>query len=198
MASKNDRMKSTPSKSSPQETTAGKASSGKAPAASAPVSAPSAVAAAPVEVQAAAPAKERDRSGVVALIGKLRDQDAEVARDAAAMLGTLPVDADATAALAAVLVNSESYFHPVVRAAAAAALGALRDSRAIDALIRATGDSMAEASEEAIKALGSLGDRRALPALERVIRNDNGFFLPQVQRAAGEAVRRIAGQAAGV
>src|SRR5450432_2510603 len=50
------------------------------------------------------------------------------------------------------------------RDAAAATLGKLADPRAVDALIHATRDLMAEASEEAVKALGLLHDPRAVPA----------------------------------
>src|SRR4051812_37797646 len=41
----------------------------------------------------------RDRSTVVALIAKLRDPEADVARDAASMIGTLPADAQAVESL---------------------------------------------------------------------------------------------------
>ena len=126
-----------------------------------------------------------------ALIARLRDNDAEVARDAAANLGRLPADAASVDALSAVLTNTDGFFHSVVRAAAASALGTLGDHRAVDALIHATNDGMAEASEEAIKALGLLGDRRALPALEKIISNHNGFFLETVRRTAQAALTRI-------
>jgi len=133
----------------------------------------------------------RDRSAVIALMNRLRDADAEVARDAAQTLASLPADAEAIDALCAVVVNADGYFHPVVRAAAAAALGQLGDRRAVEALIQGTRDTMAEASEEAIKALGLLGDARALVALQVVIRNENGFFLEHVRRTAETAAGRI-------
>jgi HEAT repeat protein len=79
----------------------------------------------------------------------------------------------------------------VVRAAAAATLGKLGDRRAVEALIEATRDPMAEASEEAVKALGLLGDPRALPTLQAVMRNADGFFLENVRKSAEEASRRI-------
>jgi HEAT repeat protein len=141
-------------------------------------------------------AQDRDRTAIVTLIGRLRDPDAEVARDAAATLGTLPADAQAVAALGEVLLNADGYFHSVVRAAAAASLGTLKAPQSVEALIHATGDTMAEASEEAIKALGRLGDRRALPSLESIVRNQNGFFLEHIRRAAQESAARIAGTVA--
>ena len=133
----------------------------------------------------------RDRSGVAALIARLRAPDAEIARDAATTLGTLTADAETIDALSAVTFNRDGFFHPVVRTAAAAALGRLGDRRAVDALITATRDPMAEASEEAVKALGLLGDSRALPALNAAVLNADGFFLEQVRKAARDAIRRI-------
>ena len=199
MASKSNQLNPKQAPSSRHEVAAASAVVGKAaPAAAAAPAAPAAVAVPPAPVAAQSVVKERDRSGVVALIAKLRDRDAETARDAAATLATLPVDAEAIGALSAVLINSENYYHPVVRAAAASALGSLGDARGIDALIVATGDSMAETSEEAIKALGKVGDPRALPVLEKVIRNEQKFFLEHVQRAARDAVARIGGRVAKV
>ena len=133
----------------------------------------------------------RDRSSIIALISKLRDNDAEIARDAAVTLGTLPADGEAIDALCDVVRNTDRFFHPVVRAAAAATLGKLGDRRAVDALIVATGDTMAEASEEAVKALGRLGDARAVSTLQTIIRNEQGFFLDPVRRTAEAAVARL-------
>ncbi len=147
-------------------------------------------------IAAPAPAKTeagRDRSTIVALIAKLHEADADTARDAAVTLGTLPTDAEAVTALCAAVRNADNYFHPVVRAAAATTLGKLKDPRAVDALIHATGDSMAEASEEAVKALGLLGDRRAISALERIVKNEQHFYLDPVRRTAEEALHRIRG-----
>lgn len=156
-----------------------------APVPPAPVT-PLVTAAASVTAQPA-----RDRSTVVALIAKLRDTDADVARDAALTLGTLPADAEAVDALCAAVRNADKFFHPVVRAAAAASLGLSGDPRAVDALLAGTGDTMAEASEEAVKALGLLGDRRAVPTLEAIVRNDYGYFLDPVRRTAEAALARL-------
>jgi len=156
-----------------------------------------------VEVKAAvatiaAPAKVeakgeviRDRKAVAALVARLRDPEADNARDAAMTLGTLPRDAEAVAALAEAVRNSDGFFHSVVRAAAAQALGKIGDRSAVDALIEATRDSMAEASEEAVKALGLLGDARALPGLEAIVKNADGFYLETVRKSAAEAVARL-------
>jgi len=144
------------------------------------------VAAAPVASPVEAP-----RPATAALIEKLRHQDAEVARDAASMLGRLPEDSAAVAALSAVLLNVDGFFHAVVRAAAAESLGLLGDRSAVDALIHATGDQMAETSQAAIQALGLLGDKRALPTLTTIQRNANGYYLEFVQRTAASAAARI-------
>ena len=133
----------------------------------------------------------RDRSAIVALIARLRDPEADNARDAAITLGSLPADAAAVDALIAVLRNTDHYFHPVVRTAAAQSLGKIGDRRAVDALIAATRDPMAEASEEAVKALGLLGDTRALAALNLAITNADSFYLEMVRKAAAEAIDRL-------
>ena len=133
----------------------------------------------------------RDRTGVIGLIGKLRDVDADVARDAATAIGSVPSDAEAINALAEVVVNAHGYFHPVVRVAAATALGKLKAREAVDALVYAIRDPMAEASEEAVRALGLIGDRRAIPALQAAVTNDDGFFLENVRRTAEDALGRL-------
>jgi len=154
-------------------------------AVTAPVVAPAAATA--VAVNAA----ERERAGVTALIAKLRHIDADVARDAAVTLGTLPANAESITALSAVLLNADHYFHPVVRAAAAASLGKLRDPRAVDALVHATRDSMAETSDEAVKALGRLGDRRAILPLKAIVRNADNFYLANVRASAEASLKQI-------
>jgi len=147
----------------------------------------------PKSVAAAAAVAEvrRDRTGVIGLIGKLRDVDADVARDAATAIGSLPADAEAVNALAEVVVNAHGYFHSVVRVAAATTLGRLAAREAVDALVYAIRDPMAEASEEAVRALGLIGDRRAISALQAAINNQDGFFLENVRRTAEEALSRI-------
>ena len=164
-----------------------------APVAAAVVAAPVAV---PVAAAVAAPvaatvAAVNDRAGVTGLIAKLRHMDADAARDAAVTIGTLPANADSVSALITVLLNADRYFHPVVRAAAAASLGKLRDSRAVDALIHATRDSMAETSDEAVKALGRLGDRRAVLPLKAIVRNVDGFYLANVRASAEASLKQI-------
>jgi HEAT repeat protein len=152
------------------------------------VSAKPVVAAAPAQPKVEA---TRDRKAVMALIANLRSPEAEIARDAATTLASLPVDLEAIDALANVVKNTDGFYHPVVRAAAAATLGKLGAVRAIDALIVGTRDTMDEASQEAIRALGALGDARALPALQIVVDNVNGFYLEHVRKDAQAAIGRI-------
>lgn len=134
-------------------------------------------------------------AAVPALITALDDSDADVAREAAASLGLLG-SSTAVEPLIAVLNNSDGYFHSVVRAAATHSLSQLRDTRAVEPLINAIKDPIAEASAEAIRALASLSDPRGLPALLNVIRNEDGFFLNTTRRAAILGLAKIGGDQA--
>lgn len=141
-----------------------------------------------------APAKRepgRDRTAVLALVAKLRTPDADTARDAALTLANLPADAEAVDALCDVVRNGENWFHPVVRAAASVTLGKLADRKAVDALIVATRDPMAEAAGEAVRSLGLIGDARALPALRAVQANADGYYHESVRRLVPDAIRRL-------
>ncbi|CAN5523074.1 hypothetical protein BH10PLA1_BH10PLA1_12440 [soil metagenome] len=124
---------------------------------------------------------------VESLIGTLRVPGAEAARDAALTLGQSGSFA-AVEPLIEVLTNAQGFFHPLVRAAAATSLGKLKDARAVDALIAATGDSTAEISEEAALALGCIGDKKAVQPLLNIVANRACFFLHPVRRAAVKAL----------
>jgi len=128
-----------------------------------------------------------------ALIDALFDSDADVAREAAAALGVLR-QSSAVEPLIRVLSNREGYFHGVVRAAAASSLARLGDSRAVEPLLAAIHDPMAEASAEAVRALADLADPRAVQAIIDVVRNDDGFFLSIVRRAAVLALAKFGGE----
>jgi HEAT repeat protein len=136
-----------------------------------------------------------DVAAVPALIGGLRDPDADVARESALALGCLG-SAAAVEPLIAVLHNRDGFFHSVVRAAATTSLGQLRDRSAVVPLLNAINDPVAEISIEAIGALGLLPDPRSIPALLEVVRNEHGFFVSATRRAAILALARIGGEQA--
>jgi len=148
------------------------------------------VAAAPVAPVAAKPSNEPS-AVAAALIKALRDSSADAAREAAISLGKLG-EHSAVAPLIEVVENSDGYYHCVVRAAACASLGQLRDKSATPALVGAVSDPMAEASAEAVRALATIGDQRAVEPLTQVVRNTDGFFLPFVRLAAVTALRQFA------
>jgi HEAT repeat protein len=129
---------------------------------------------------------------VQSLIQSLRDPSADVARDAAIELGRSN-DLSAVLPLIEVIANTDGYYHNVVRAAAAEALGLLGDSRAVEPLLVLSRDTMAEASAEAVRALALLNDQRAVAPLIDIVRNSYGFFLPIVRRAAVIALAKLGG-----
>jgi HEAT repeat protein len=129
------------------------------------------------------------------LTAELRNADADVAREAAVGLAGYQHE-DAVDALVDVLTNTDGYYHSVVRSAAAASLGQIGDRRAIDALLSAVRDPMAEASAEAVRALADLGDDHAVESLVNVVRNVDGFYLPVVRLAAVHALARFNTEAA--
>lgn len=160
----------------------------------APTAVPSVVAAAvkPVEVTIPAPRPAPVDSAVTGAIADLGSDDADTARDAAFTLGQSG-NAAAVAPLMQAVLNVDGYFHSVVRAAAAEALGRLGDVRALDALVVAVRDPMAESSAEAVRALAMLNDPRAVAALVDVVRNSDGYFLPVVRRAAVLGLAKLGG-----
>jgi HEAT repeat protein len=131
-----------------------------------------------------------DRQATSALSAALRDPSAEVAKSAAVALGALH-DVSAVEALAAVVLNGDGYFHSTVRVAAAEALAALRDRRAVVALIAGVRDQIAEVSQASIEALGTLGDERAIDSLVVAVRNDHNYFLAFVRQSAVQALSRL-------
>jgi hypothetical protein len=132
---------------------------------------------------------------VQSLIQALRDPSADVARDAAVELGRAK-DRSAVGALIEVISNNDDFYHNVVRAAAAEALGQLGDVSAVEPLLVLSRDTMAEASAEAVRALAQLNDQRAVGPLIDIVQNSYGFFLPIVRRAAVIALAKLGGPAA--
>jgi HEAT repeat protein len=144
----------------------------------------------PVKIAPVQSAPQIDIAAVTQAISSLQSSDADIARDAASILGTLGSTA-AVEPLIAALNNDNGYFHSVVRAAAAASLGQLSDARALEPLMNAVRDPQAEPSAEAIRALAAIGDARAISTLIDVIRNPSGFYLPIARRAAVIALGRF-------
>ena len=90
------------------------------------------------------------------LLVSLHDLDADIACEAATALGKSG-SADAVAPLIEIVKNSNHYFHSVVRSAAAMSLGQLSDRRAIEPLLGAVNDPIADPSTEAIRAPSDIG-----------------------------------------
>jgi HEAT repeat protein len=169
------------------------------------------------------PSEERvltpaDSAVVIALIARLKDENAEVRAAAARSLGKLE-DARAVPGLIGALKDVE----PKVRSAAAEALGQFKDSRAIDALsaalndtntevkqnvlealsqyeegvpsagvVRLLNDSNAEIRHKAAHLVGQLKDRSASGALARLVRDPDS----DVRQAAIEALAELRDQSA--
>lgn len=159
-----------------------------------------------------------DSAVVLALIARLKDENAEVRAAAAHSLGKLE-DSRAVPGLIGTLKDAD----PRVRAAAADALGHFQDPRAIDALVAALSDANTEVKQNVLEALsnydegvpstgiarllndadaeirhkaahlvGKLKDRTASPALAKLVRDPN----PDVRRAAIEALAELHDQSA--
>jgi HEAT repeat protein len=124
----------------------------------------------------------RNVIAVDVLIANLNSPDADTARDAAVELGRSG-NGVAVEPLMNLLANPQA-FHPVVRTAAAASLGQLKDARAVEILIAATDDTTAGVSEGAALALGVLRDSRAIEPLIKIVANRSKAFRNPVRRAA--------------
>jgi HEAT repeat protein/beta-lactamase regulating signal transducer with metallopeptidase domain len=159
-----------------------------------------------------------DSAVVLALIARLKDDNAEVRAAAAHSLGKLE-DSRAVPGLIGALKDSDQR----VRSAAADALGQFQDPRAIDALVAALSDSNTEVKQNVLEALsnyeegvpsagivrllndadaeirhkaahlaGKLKDRTAGPALAKLVRDPNS----DVRQAAIEALAELHDQSA--
>lgn len=126
-----------------------------------------------------------------ALIQALRDRSVEVAVDAVHALASL-AGPRARGTLREVLDNSESYYHPLVRAAAVHALGKLPAAPETSRVERALYDPDAEVSIAAIAALSASAPELAREALLRVL-DQADFFLPITRLAAARSLSRLKG-----
>ena len=154
-----------------------------------------------------------DTTVVIALIARLRDEDAGVREAAAQSLGKLE-DPRAVPGLIGALRDAE----PKVRAAAAQSLGQFKDARAVDALsalladpntevrkhaldaltefedgvptagiVRLLGDRDADIRHSAAHALGHMKVQSAAPALAKLLRDSS----PDVRQAAIESLAEL-------
>ena len=154
-----------------------------------------------------------DSSVVIALIGRLKDEDAEVRAAAAEALGKLE-DSRAVPALLAAIGDRD----PKVRAATAGALGKFTDPRAVNGLsslladpelevrkqalealaeyesgvpvagiVRLLSDPDAELRHNAVHALGRFGDRSIAAGLVPLVRDPS----PDVRQAAIESIANL-------
>lgn len=133
---------------------------------------------------------QRAPEAVDALRGALRDRSVEVA---VAAVGSLQIVAGRKAqrTLREVVDDDQHYYHPLVRAAAVHALGALLTEHECAPLVRALRAGDAEVSIAAIGALCACAPLRAAELLLEVVENREGFFLPITRLAAARGLERL-------
>lgn len=133
---------------------------------------------------------QRAPTAVDALAGALRDRSVEVAVAAVSSL-QIVAGRKAQRTLREVVDDDQRYYHPLVRAAAVHALGALLPEHECEPIVRALRDPDAEVSIAAIGALGACAPSRAAELLLAVIENRDGFFLPITRLAAARGLERL-------
>lgn len=74
----------------------------------------------------------------------------------------------------------------ITRWGAVAALGRIRDPRALEPMLKLLRDRESTVREQAAAALGDLGDPRALPELIRAMRRGDAYTRPKAARALGK------------
>ncbi len=121
-----------------------------------------------------------DERAVDALIGRLIDSSARARCAIMRALGKIG-DVSATPFILKVLKNSSSRDD---RLSALAALGMLRDERAVDALLDCLSDMDEGVALEALSALGEVGSARALPRLREIANGES-----ELAKRAGEVIR---------
>jgi HEAT repeat protein len=121
-----------------------------------------------------------DARAVPALVGALRDREAQVRSQAAWALGAID-EREAVPSLIAALAD-----HDVkVRRQTAWALGAIDDSRAVDPLVNVLADQSADVREQAAWALGAIGDSRATGGLVAALKDASAGVRRQAAWALG-------------
>jgi HEAT repeat protein/beta-lactamase regulating signal transducer with metallopeptidase domain len=131
-----------------------------------------------------------DSSIVIALVARLKDEDAKVREAAAHSLGHLG-DARAVPGLIDALKDPE----PRVRAAAAEALGELEDPRAITALSGLLADPSTEVKQNALDALSQFEDGVPSTGVVRLLTDGDAEIRHRAAHLAGKLRDRSAGPA---
>ncbi len=131
-----------------------------------------------------------DTTVVNALIGRLKDDDADVRVAAAQSLGKLE-DPRAVPGLIGALRDPEAK----VRAAAAESLGQFDDPRAITGLTALLADTNVEVRKHALDALSEFEDGVPVPALTRLLDDRDADIRHSAAHALGHAKDRSAGVA---
>jgi len=131
-----------------------------------------------------------DSAVVIALIARLKDENAEVRAAAAHSLGKLE-DPRAVPGLMAALKDTD----PRVRSAAADALGEFRDPRAIEALSAALGDANTEVKENVLNALSNYEEGVPTAGVVRLLSDSNAEIRHKAVHIVGQMKDRSAGPA---
>jgi HEAT repeat protein/beta-lactamase regulating signal transducer with metallopeptidase domain len=131
-----------------------------------------------------------DSTVVVALIGRLKDEDAEVRAAAAQSLGKLE-DSRAVPALLAVIGDRDAK----VRAAAAEALGKFTDPRAVSALSSLLGDPELDVRKQALDALAEYESGVPVAGVLRLLNDSDADLRHNAAHALGRFGDRSAGAA---
>ncbi|MFL5619448.1 MAG: M56 family metallopeptidase [Gemmatimonadaceae bacterium] len=141
------------------------------------------------ELSAAVPKRgSADSTVVLALIGRLRDEDADVRAAAAQALGKLE-DSRAVPALLAVIADRNAK----VRAAAAEALGKFTDPRAVSGLSSLLGDSELEVRKKALEALSEYESGVPVAGILRLLSDPDAELRHDAAHALGRLGDRSVG-----
>jgi hypothetical protein len=117
------------------------------------------------------------------LVKALKDNDEDIREDAVDHLAELP-DERVIKILSEVMINDEE---EDVRAAAATALGDIRNQTAVYALIKAMQDDDIWVRESVVEALGKIGGKRVVAPLEEALEDED----EDVRKAAADALDNL-------
>ena len=126
---------------------------------------------------------------VEGLIETLRDSSAEVALSAVDSLAHRR-GARVDAALREVIRNREGFFSPLTRAAALTVLAHELEATDLGLVLAAIRDVDSEVSLAAIEALSGSAPQAASSHLLALLKDQTGYYLPPVRRAAAEVLHR--------